>query len=397
MMMSEERARQLKIAELEKELKETSRILVGIEAKSFRVFNRPIPYPPSAIKEFEALVEEEKALISYYGKTEGDVNQLFNQKMKRVKMEKLRKERELKELRSRLELIERSDEQTAKRHQKTIEDRFKIFRGEFDKLKNFYVSFELDIRNKIKLARQAALELIEKKKQEGLKRLEEAKQIENEARAKRDALASRKDEIAAKLKICPGEPWTHVPSDEKLKEEVRKVVATCEQCKAKAMNFTYEMGPLNTKIGELEKRLAVLIGKVERMMQVKKDQKSEALSKNWAVMASNALRISRCQGALKESIAEAKEAHTEVKTQLQKELEAANQVVPGTNWTVMQLRQEIVRLTREIAAETKKNIETLSAIEEEHKELERTSMETIQKLEEHERRQNKEIPKPNKS
>ena len=100
---------------------------------------------------------------------------------------------------------------------------------------------------------------------------------------------------------------------------------------------------------------------------------------------------------LKESIAEAKEAHTEVKTQLQKELEAANQVVPGTNWTVMQLRQEIVRLTREIAAETKKNIEALSAIEEEHKELERTSMETIQKLEEHERRQNKEIPKPNKS
>ena len=386
-MISEERARQVRIAQLEKELKETTRILTGIEAKSFRVFNRPIQYPPSSIREFEGLVEEEKALISYYGKTEGDVNQLFNQKMKRVKMEKARKERELRELRSRLELIERTDEQSAKRHQKTIEDRFKIFRGEFEKLKNFYVSFELDIKNKIQLARKAALELIAKKNEEALKRLNEAKQTENEVRAKRDALVNRKEEIVAKLKICPGEPWTHVPSDEKLREEVRKVVDTCEQCKAKAMNFVYKMEPLNTKIDQLEKKLAELLEKVEKVKQAKKEEKSREVSKNWAVMASNALKISRCKGALEESIAEAKEAHDQVKSQLQQELEAANEVVPGTNWTVMQLRQEIVRLTREISAETKKNNEILTAIQTEHKELEEQSLRTIRELEEQERLQ----------
>lgn len=368
MMIETRKARQRQIAQLKEELDHLSGMVIAKEAQCIRVFNKPVQFNGSSIRDFKYMHNQEKELLAYYKTESGDINECFDEKLRQFHQEQKRRQRILKSFEAKFDVIGHAKGKEVMKYRESLKDKFNLFRAEFETLKNFFMEFKVEVLSKLHQAHTVAIEIIKCKEEEALRVLSEEKKRLSRGEARKEKLLAARARRIASLSFQSADTWTYLPSDDKVQESVSQVVSLMKQWQSRVLEFECNK-VLDAGIENIESRLNALIAKLQRIEDMESQRHNMFISKRWSVMSYNLLKFSRCSSAINEAIEEASARESELQAQLEKEMKTANQIVPGTDVTVAQLRQEIIRLSRELSEETAKSEKRLKSIEAEHQKL----------------------------
>lgn len=99
------------------------------------------------------------------------------------------------------------------------------------------------------------------------------------------------------------------------------------------------------------------------------------------IMYKKLLKGTRVISAISERQAELQEEEKALAVDLEKQRRIANEIVPGTNKTVLQLRKEIMQLSKDVSEQKAKMSSELLRAQQAYKEYAETSREQIENLE----------------
>lgn len=388
----------------EKEFEDIEALFYATEMECFRFFEQSRQIHVTNNAEYEALLEEKKKILQYYNVNDVNANlvKIFTNEMNGMKSEENEKLKRLNDLRNTLSVLEKEAEEEKNRKKKprqiTIYGSITQLREQLEKIRQFYENLQVETIKSIRRMKAISRKLIEKKKEEAQKQIQMIQKDIDQLNEKKEWYLNIpkyvKEHSKIQLMTDSEHTFTIEPNFTKInqvtKETQNKLQDVFEKHQTNFFSKTSQFYTQNyqqifDKLDAIELIINRIISKIQSKSdsfnQFKKDISTKAAIYHWLLLYKKLLLNNRVTLAIKERQAELDEEQKLVSADLQKQRKIANEIVPGTNKTVLQLRKEIMQLSKEVSEEKAKMSADLLRVQQEYKEYAKYSKEQIENLE----------------
>lgn len=392
------------LKEREKDFKEIDALFYSTEMECFHFFQQSRKLDIVSNAEYEALLEEKRKVLSVYQCEDDDQDlvQLFSYNMKDMKNEENEKLKKLNELKKKLSVLEQEEEEEKNRRknprQITILGSITQLREQLEKLRKFYEDLISETKQSFQYMKAATRKMIEKRKIEAQNQIRNIEKDINELNEKKEWYLNIpkyvKEHSTYQLMNDEMNTFSIEPNylkiNEVKKEAQNKLQEVFEKHVAAFFSqsstfYTQNYQPIFDKLNAVEEAINRIISKVnsklETFIQFKTEITSKAVLYRWMIMYKKLLKGTRVISAISERQAELQEEEKALAADLEKQRRIANEIVPGTNKTVLQLRKEIMQLSKDVSEQKAKMSSELLRAQQEYKEYAETSREQIENLE----------------
>ncbi|OHT15959.1 hypothetical protein TRFO_13647 [Tritrichomonas foetus] len=370
---------QLKQNKLLAELNKVNALYTKTQIEAFRVFNQTKNFECKVGEEYDELKLLEQQICEYLQCEPENMTEAYLKELHELNLNEKQKKEQLEKLKAALRTLDRD---TENKSQITILGTFEQLKNQFVLLKDFYSNFKLEASRKIGVFKQAANKLIAMKKEKSLNKLNHFQDQVNQLEGQKKALTDNYNQKISRLSFEHFEDASLEFDQSKLQEMIQKYVETCQNFLNKqSIEIEHCIVSINVKFDDLGIKINNLFEKVKSYQKVVTEKKSNVVINNWGTLAYTLLKLERYSTAIDDFTNELNETEKELNAKLTHEKEFVEQKVPGTNMTILELRKEIVRLTRELSTETQQKHDELTSIEKEHQTFSKESAQMIHDLE----------------
>ena len=371
------RSLKMRKTKLTTELHQLQQEYSTLKLQIFNLSNQRSKYTFDCQDELDALAEEERELCQYFDTTSDALCQSYAQKDREVNQAIKEKQQRIEEIKQKLALLQRSEE--GKRNQ--IDHNFQKIKVEFQEMQDFFFNFKQEMLGKMYKLRASVNKLIQIKKDRATEKLNNAQEKINKLSAEKKQYLDSKNEKLQRLSLQSFVEFHFEYDDSEMRDQVKNIARQCNAVLNKAHQFSIKLNPLMQKFDFLERRINELIEKVNQTkIKISENQSQNSLN-NWESFIFNLLRIKRFKKAIDDYTDYLIQTNEELEKKLRNEEENADQKVPGTNMTLFELRQEILKLSRQISEEINEYDKQLKLIEKEHHEYADRADKEIKELE----------------
>ena len=371
------RSLKMRKTKLTTELHQLQQEYSTLKLQIFNLSNQRSKYTFDCQDELDALAEEERELCQYFDTTSDALCQSYAQKDHEVNQAIKEKQQRIEEIKQKLALLQRSEE--GKRNQ--IDHNFQKIKVEFQEMQDFFFNFKQEMLGKMYKLRASVNKLIQIKKDRATEKLNNAQEKINKLSAEKKQYLDSKNEKLQRLSLQSFVEFHFEYDDSEMRDQVKNIARQCNAVLNKAHQFSIKLNPLMQKFDFLERRINELIEKVNQTkIKISENQSQNSLN-NWESLIFNLLRIKRFKKAIDDYTDYLIQTNEELEKKLRNEEENADQKVPGTNMTLFELRQEILKLSRQISEEINEYDKQLKLIEKEHHEYADRADKEIKELE----------------
>lgn len=392
------------LKEREKDFEDTEALYYATEMECFRFFEQSRQIHVSNNAELEALLEEKKEILQYYNVSDVNANlvRLFSNNMNGMKNEENEKLKRLNDLKNTLSVLEREAEEEKNRRKKprqiTIYGSITQLRDQLEKLRQFYENIKIETIKSIHRMKAITRKLIEKKKEEAQKQIQMIQKDIDELNEKKQWYLNIpnyvKEHSHIQLMTDSENTFTIEPNFSKINQVTKEAQNKLQDVFEKHKNnffapssqfYTQNYQPIFDKLTAIEAVINRIISKIQSKSDSFNNFKKEISSKSaiyhWLLLYKKLVIKTRVTKAINERQAELDEEQKLVSAELQRQRKIANEIVPGTNKTVLQLRKEIMKLSKQVSDEKAKMSSDLLRVQQEYKEYAEFSRQQIENLE----------------
>ena len=243
-------------------------------------------------------------------------------------------------------------------------------KSQFEDIKSIFESFYQQLLDQLNQFKTVTLNTIQEKIDHDKSKLNALQDQINDLKTQKNAIIAARQERLSKLSFQRIDDQTvdYVYEDSKLREMVRNYaveILTLYQNRMSEFEGNFTLN-LNSQFDAFNQLIDQKIQKFDQIKQERKERLSRTCIHNWAVFAKALVKYSRLQLSFKELNAELEQEDSELTAELERERKLINEVIPGTNLTVLDLRKEIVELTHQLSEINQQKAAELNSIEKEH-------------------------------
>ena len=341
------------------------------------------------ITHFKFLKSEEEKILKKFKVENGDIVNLYNNYIFKLKNKEKKIFEELKFLQNKIDLLIGKKGNkiyfTTFGSKESLFSSFTIIQNEFNLLKEFFNNFinkiYLEIQNSKKITNKI-INLNILKAQNLLKPLINNNRIlENKIQNINFNKENKFNNFKNNSKIININQISITYDFHSLFEQSSNIFQSINIIKERSLKFGNELNEIFNKISEIEIKFENLNNKINKLNLIKKKNRTIRSFNNFRNLALNLLKFNRQENALKEALNDIELKINEEEPLLIQEKEFLSQKVEDSGMTILKLRQEISRLLSDITRENLEKSEELRQLKNKEIEFNKKSINIIETLE----------------
>jgi hypothetical protein len=359
------RKSQSDLVKREQERHSTLAYLALLKAETFRELNSANRFQVNE-KDFESWAEEEKSVLAYYGKTEGDIAKMLQQGIADANSRKQKVLNEITLMQTRLEELVPTKSNDVSQQNRTFKARIVLIKVSLDTVRNQISAFHDNIHESLESWRRAIRSIIDAKRDDADLRLARARnRVANLQTTKSDLVSSRGQRLKARAFARVDELL--VNPDNRVMDQFVNV--TGEKALALQKRLP-SIADITARLDELSRRISELTPRVQSIEQHAIEERVARNRESWVNFAAALGHRVRSRACVKGLQAEYDEALKHVP----RGVELYPTIRQDLESELGSLREQIYDIGREMTQADLSHAETMRVLDEKLQDLlERTN------------------------